>query len=362
MQPHPYAELFPMMEGQCWADFVDSIKKLGQRVPIVVHEGQILDGRNRYRACVELGLEPKLVTFDGDDPLGAVLALNDRRRADLTEGQRGLAADKLATMSEGRPKTELINSVLISLETAAGFLKVSRNTAVRARKLRREAAPEIVAAVERGTMSLNRAMKTIPAPAKPTADEQAQTSRQIQQMALEAGISVQFKGPELSKAVCEATGQKLLRTVDLKNPDTRATVEAVIAKMAGKSLDDQYAAHRSDVSLLLSETAQQKLDRLVAREVQLRTAAFEQEVIAAARARLPDESEALRAAKARADGEFKKYAAARKGIAAQLSEEDYRFLLNVLHPDRAPADRRDKFARAFNIVRQLDAYIEAFKA
>lgn len=274
--------------------------------------------------------------FDGDDPLGAVLALNDRRRADLTEGQRALAAEKLATMGEGRPKTVQTCTVSISLESAADLLKVSRRSVANARKIRNEAAPEIVAAVEHGKMSLNKAMKTIPAPAKPKADEQAQNSRQIQQMALEAGISVQFKGPELSRAVCEATGQKLLRTVDLKNPDTRATVEAVIAKMAGKSLDDQYAAHRSDVSSLLSETAQQKLDRLVAREVQLRTAAFEQEVIAAARARLPDEAEALRAAKARADGEFKKYAAARKGIAAQLSEDDYRFLLNVLHPDRDP--------------------------
>lgn len=100
----------------------------------------------------------------------------------------------------------------------------------------------------------------------------------------------------------------------------------------------------------------------MARELELRNAAMDREVQEEAQRRLPDLAEQMRAARARADAEFHKYAAMRKGIPAQLSEDDYRLLLNVLHPDRAPEDRRERFARAFDIVRKLGAYIEATKA
>jgi hypothetical protein len=36
--------------------------------------------------------------------------------------------------------------------------------------------------------------------------------------------------------------------------------------------------------------------------------------------------------------------------------------LGLLHPDRAPADRRERFARGFDVVRKLDTYIQAVKA
>lgn len=50
-----------------------------------------------------------------------------------------------------------------------------------------------------------------------------------------------------------------------------------------------------------------------------------------------------------------------RGITPHISEEDYKFLCNVLHPDRAPEDRVDKFSKAFQIIRRLDVYIEIIK-
>jgi len=101
------------------------------------------------------------------------------------------------------------------------------------------------------------------------------------------------------------------------------------------------------------------IKRRVEEEVQQRMHLLTREKL---REQLPEEVEALREAKDRAHAKFMKYAAMSKGIAAQMTEEDYRFLLNVLHPDRAPEDRREKFARAFDIVRKLDGYIKACKA
>jgi hypothetical protein len=40
----------------------------------------ILDGRNRYRACLEARVEPRFVEFDADDPIAFVVSVNIKRR------------------------------------------------------------------------------------------------------------------------------------------------------------------------------------------------------------------------------------------------------------------------------------------
>lgn len=68
LQEHPAAALFPMMPADRFDELRTSIAENGQRHPIVVHEGKIIDGRNRYRACVELGRDP--ITVDLRDATG----------------------------------------------------------------------------------------------------------------------------------------------------------------------------------------------------------------------------------------------------------------------------------------------------
>jgi hypothetical protein len=47
-------------------DLVADIKTHGLRLPIWLHtDGSILDGRNRYRACLEAGIEPRYQVWDG---------------------------------------------------------------------------------------------------------------------------------------------------------------------------------------------------------------------------------------------------------------------------------------------------------
>ena len=54
--------------GDKFTEFVEDIRANGVREPIWRHpNGHILDGRNRYRACQELGVECPERTFEGSE-------------------------------------------------------------------------------------------------------------------------------------------------------------------------------------------------------------------------------------------------------------------------------------------------------
>lgn len=98
---HPYADKFPLLPDDELRELADSIASNGLRIPIVVTpDGQILDGRNRARACELLGIEPETVTYDGDDLAEYVIDCNTTRRH-LTTGQRAMAS-ALVLADDGR--------------------------------------------------------------------------------------------------------------------------------------------------------------------------------------------------------------------------------------------------------------------
>jgi N6-adenosine-specific RNA methylase IME4 len=110
-ESHPAADMFPMMSSERLAELAEDIRRNGQRVPVVVCDGKILDGRNRAKACAISGLEPSTVEFTGGNPFEYVWSLNGNRR-DLDPGQRAairLRADKASDeweRAKGRRKVE----------------------------------------------------------------------------------------------------------------------------------------------------------------------------------------------------------------------------------------------------------------
>jgi hypothetical protein len=84
---HPAAELLPLIQGDEFRQFVESIRTQGQKEAIKLFDGRVLDGRNRLRACLEIGLPPKFEAWQGADPWEHVWALNAERRH-LEPGQR----------------------------------------------------------------------------------------------------------------------------------------------------------------------------------------------------------------------------------------------------------------------------------
>lgn len=60
MKAHPISDIFPMMEPSELAELAADIRKNGLREPIVLHaDGSILDGRNRWAACDQIGRTPE---------------------------------------------------------------------------------------------------------------------------------------------------------------------------------------------------------------------------------------------------------------------------------------------------------------
>lgn len=80
MKSHPLADLVPLLEGAPFDELVEDIRARGLVHPVVVFEGKILDGRNRWRACKAAKVDWLLLGV-GDAPrVGTVRAAVARAR------------------------------------------------------------------------------------------------------------------------------------------------------------------------------------------------------------------------------------------------------------------------------------------
>jgi ParB-like chromosome segregation protein Spo0J len=152
---HPLADLFPLMEGAEFDALVADIKANGLQDSIVLYEGKILDGRNRYRACKAAGVvprfrvgapsqeKPNLARPIIADPLAYVINANIHRRHLTAEQKRDLIAKlikaqpeksdrQIAETAKASPTT--VGTVRTEMEEVGDVSKLDTRTDKRGRK------------------------------------------------------------------------------------------------------------------------------------------------------------------------------------------------------------------------------------
>jgi len=146
------------------AALAKDIANNGQREPILIADGLILDGRNRYRACELAGVQPRCRSYKGTDPIALVVSMNIHRRH-LDVSQRSMIADKLAGLKRGGQETN-VGIPTFSQPAAAKLMNVSRDSVVSAHKVRTQGVPELVKAVESGAVAVSVAAEVATLPAE----------------------------------------------------------------------------------------------------------------------------------------------------------------------------------------------------
>jgi hypothetical protein len=152
---HELADLFPLMSDEELDALGDDMLQNGQRESIALFGGKILDGRNRYRACLLKGIEPRFLEQRPADPAAFVASANLHRRH-LDESQRAVIAARLATMKQGA-RTDLSPAGEISQAKAATLLHIGKRSVERGRAVLDHGVPDLVAAVERGDVAVSAA-------------------------------------------------------------------------------------------------------------------------------------------------------------------------------------------------------------
>jgi len=108
---HRFANTFPMMSEEELDSLTISMEKNGylEQYPILLFEGKILDGRNRYYLANKLNIKPIFKEFEGSrlEALDFVWSSNHNRRH-LSSAQKGLAAElyRKEVEEENRKKRE----------------------------------------------------------------------------------------------------------------------------------------------------------------------------------------------------------------------------------------------------------------
>jgi len=228
---HPAAEIFPVMDEAAFAALVADIASHGQREPILILDGQVIDGRHRLRVCEQLGITPLVreVTADEGDPLDLVISLNLHRRH-LNESQRAMVAARLETLSHGQRADTLrdANLHVCSRSSAAQALSVSGRSVAHAAKVQTHGVQELVQAVDHGEISVSAAAQLSRLPEATQREVLTKTPDEIRAIAREVKARIDQAG------VCGKSAVKIFDRIaadqNLSGLEQCAVVEVIKAE------------------------------------------------------------------------------------------------------------------------------------
>jgi hypothetical protein len=238
---HPATDLFPLIEGDEYVKFCSDIQQNGLTAPIVIHNGQLVDGRNRLRACEDVGVKPRFVQWfeiykgamsitrwiwsvnaqrrhlTAEQVLAVEVSVNayERRLAGLQRqierghrGKEGGRGHKKSLLTDAREKAAPPSTSRFFAEQA----DTSQYKAQQALTIQRKD-PELLKSVARGEMTLLEAMKQLPS-----------------QSSIQASAPAPFD--------VEKTVARVMRVVDAALADSPADLRPTLLTRLRKALDE----------------------------------------------------------------------------------------------------------------------------
>lgn len=191
LELHPVCNSYSTMLDEGYRALIEDIRVNGVKVPIVVSAGQIIDGKHRYRACKELGIECPTIEWNGADVWADARSLNLIRRhmaKDQIYATLLVAAQKHPEIAKplkeakekaverkangqksggrGKKKTlascddQVSKSVSKSSDVIGKELSMSGATVERVERLAREA-PELIEKVAKGETTVTKALREV---------------------------------------------------------------------------------------------------------------------------------------------------------------------------------------------------------
>ena len=173
MDFHPVSAIFPMMDATELHALVADIRENGLIEPILTHDGLIVDGRNRYQACLQAGVSPRYQEWEGGGSLVSLIISLNLKRRHLTASQKAAVAvdllphleaeareRQLSTLKRGTesPDTAQMPERAEARELAGEALGVSPRYVSEAKRLSQEA-PELFEAVKAGAKTITQARR-----------------------------------------------------------------------------------------------------------------------------------------------------------------------------------------------------------
>lgn len=176
---HPVVKCFPSMDAEMYKKLRDDIRENGIVMPVILWQGQVIDGRHRQQIAKELGIQIPIQEEKVNEEVAIKLArsLNQYRRH-LTPSQLALIGAELVKVyapiaaavreenlpNHGKSPKASVEAFGKASAKAANDVGVSRASIERAKKVSEEADAKVVEAIREGKATVRDAEAIVKEP------------------------------------------------------------------------------------------------------------------------------------------------------------------------------------------------------
>jgi DNA modification methylase len=165
-----FKKLIPALTAEEFKQLEENILKDGIRDPLVLWNGYLIDGHNRYQIAFKHGLEYKTIDkeFEDESQVKEWMINNQFGRRNLSNYQRSVLALKLESVFSERAKQRMLSGNPVpkseqgrTIEKVADVAKVGKDTIAKVKVIEAKATPEVKAQLSTGEVSINQVYQDI---------------------------------------------------------------------------------------------------------------------------------------------------------------------------------------------------------